>query len=146
MNDQTESLERQRELYGEPLHEIATRITSCLDLTQGRLAEVLGLSAPMLSQLLSGRRIKIGNLAAVGRLQALTQLVETSGQLSEAERAAKVAEIQQTTPTLTTAPSGSLAVAALQAAATPEELSRLAALSQAPALTALLQEAAHQHG
>ena len=62
--------EKQRELYGAPLADIAARITSGLGLTQGRLAAVMGVSAPMLSQLLSGHRTKLGNPAAVTRLAA----------------------------------------------------------------------------
>ena len=46
--------QQQALLYGEPLGELARRLMAALDLTRGKLAEVLGLSAPMLSQLMSG--------------------------------------------------------------------------------------------
>ena len=46
--------ELQRELYGAPLGEVGADVMKALGLTQGRLAEALGLSAPMLSQLMTG--------------------------------------------------------------------------------------------
>ncbi|ODT97503.1 MAG: hypothetical protein ABS81_30055 [Pseudonocardia sp. SCN 72-86] len=63
--------ERQRELYGAPLGERVRRITGGLGITQGRLARALGLSPAMLSQLVSGRRVKIGDPAVLGRLMLL---------------------------------------------------------------------------
>lgn len=65
---------RQAELYGEPLGELLARATDQLGITRARLAGVLGLSAPMLSQLMSGQRTKIGNPAAVRRMQELVEL------------------------------------------------------------------------
>ncbi|MFT4188084.1 MAG: DNA-binding protein [Aeromicrobium sp.] len=61
----------QRELYGEPLGDVLGRCRAVLGLNQARLAEALGLSAPMVSQVTSGQRIKIGHPAAVRRLQAM---------------------------------------------------------------------------
>ncbi|GEL26475.1 hypothetical protein PSU4_54290 [Pseudonocardia sulfidoxydans NBRC 16205] len=63
--------ERQRELYGAPVGERVRRITGGLGVTQGRLARALGLSPAMLSQLVSGRRVKIGDPAVLGRLMLL---------------------------------------------------------------------------
>lgn len=74
--------ERQAEMYGEPLGDLISRIVGQLGVTRARVAAVLGLSAPMLSQLMSGQRIKIGNPAAVRRLQELVELgveVQTGG-------------------------------------------------------------------
>ncbi|MGH3321931.1 MAG: hypothetical protein ACRDN9_17505 [Streptosporangiaceae bacterium] len=68
--------ERQAALYGEPLGDLLGRVVERLDLTKARLAEILGLSAPMLSQLMSARRIKIGNPSAVRRLQELVELAD----------------------------------------------------------------------
>jgi transcriptional regulator with XRE-family HTH domain len=65
---------QQAELYGEPLGELLRRIAGTLGLTQARMAETVGLSAPMLSQLISAQRVKIGNPAVVQRIQALDQL------------------------------------------------------------------------
>ncbi|MFE9459830.1 helix-turn-helix domain-containing protein [Streptomyces californicus] len=72
--------ELQRSWYGEPLGALFRRLIDDLGLNQARLAAVLGLSAPMLSQLMSGQRAKIGNPAVVQRVQALQEL---SGQVSD---------------------------------------------------------------
>lgn len=66
--------ELQRSWYGEPLGALFRRLIDDLGLNQARLAAVLGLSAPMLSQLMSGQRAKIGNPAVVQRVQALQEL------------------------------------------------------------------------
>lgn len=68
--------EEQRTLYGAPLKEVLTRCRSVLEVSQARLAALLGISAPMLSQLMSAQRIKIGNPAAVQRLQVMLEAVE----------------------------------------------------------------------
>jgi hypothetical protein len=62
---------RQRELYGAPLGDRLRRLTGELGITQGRLAQTLGLSPAMLSQLASARRVKIGDPAVLARLQLL---------------------------------------------------------------------------
>lgn len=64
----------QQELYGEPLADVFGRLMHAFELTQGALASTLGISAPMLSQLNSANRVKIGNPAVVLRLQALQDL------------------------------------------------------------------------
>lgn len=75
MDDQVERNRRaQAELYGEPLGDLLRRVADGLGLTQARLAEAVGLSAPMLSQLMSARRVKIGNPAVVQRIHALDEL------------------------------------------------------------------------
>lgn len=72
----TEALRQQRTLYGAPIGELVGRVRDRLGLTQGRVAQVLGISAPMLSQLVSGQRTKIGNPLVVDRLDQLTELAE----------------------------------------------------------------------
>ncbi|NYI05391.1 helix-turn-helix domain-containing protein [Allostreptomyces psammosilenae] len=86
----------QRAWYGEPLGDLFRRLLADLDLNQSRLAGVLGLSAPMLSQLMHGRRTKIGNPVAVRRLDALRELDARlrAGEIDAAGAAARVAEIQ----------------------------------------------------
>ncbi len=74
MDQTAHNLQQQTELYGEPLGELVRRVAGPLGLTQGALAQVIGLSAPMLSQLMSAQRVKIGNPAVVSRLQALDEL------------------------------------------------------------------------
>jgi len=54
----TRNVERQIEWYGEPLGDRFGRLLARLSLSQAQLAGVLGLSAPMLSQLMSGQRSK----------------------------------------------------------------------------------------
>ncbi len=66
--------ELQRNWYGEPLGALFRKLIEDLGLNQARLAGVLGLSAPMLSQLMSGQRAKIGNPAVVQRVQLLQDL------------------------------------------------------------------------
>lgn len=86
----------QAEMYGEPLGELFRRIGRALGLTQARLAEVVGLSAPMLSQLMSGQRVKIGNPAVVHRMQTLAELASTvvEGGADAAEVERRIAEIK----------------------------------------------------
>ncbi|MDF1705379.1 MAG: DNA-binding protein [Aeromicrobium sp.] len=74
----------QRELYGEPLGDVLDRCRAVLGLNQSRLAVLLGISAPMLSQVMSARRIKIGNPSAVRRLQVMVECVASveTGQMT----------------------------------------------------------------
>lgn len=72
----TSTRARQIELYGEPLQAVLGRCAATLHLTQARMSELLGVSAPMLSQLINGKRIKIGNPAAAQRLQWMTQIAQ----------------------------------------------------------------------
>ena len=65
MQDSHVNVEQQRALYGEPLADTAARVMGALGLTQARLAQVLQISAPMMSQLISAQRVKIGNPAVV---------------------------------------------------------------------------------
>ncbi len=65
--------ERQRELYGAPLGDRVRRLTGLLGISQARLARTLGLSPAMLSQLVSGRRLKIGDPAVLARMLVLDQ-------------------------------------------------------------------------
>ena len=50
------NLELQRQWYGEPLGDRVRRLVVAFDVSQANLADVLGISAPMLSQVMSGRR------------------------------------------------------------------------------------------
>ncbi|MEU2389277.1 DNA-binding protein [Streptomyces sp. NPDC007369] len=90
--------ELQRSWYGEPLGALFRRLIDDLGLNQARLAAVLGLSAPMLSQLMSGQRAKIGNPAVVQRVQALQDLASqvSDGSVSAAEATDRMDEIKRT--------------------------------------------------
>ncbi|MBB1246412.1 DNA-binding protein [Streptomyces durbertensis] len=89
--------ELQSAWYGEPLGTLFRRLIEDLGLNQARLAAVLGLSAPMLSQLMSGQRAKIGNPAVVQRVQALQELASevAGGHLSAAEATKRMDEIRR---------------------------------------------------
>lgn len=95
-NVTSENIEQQIKLYGQPLSERFGAVVSAYGITQRRLAEVLGLSAPMLSQLNSGRRIKIGNPAVYERLVMLEQRVGTHDIDSTLQ------EVEESQPVLTT--------------------------------------------
>lgn len=64
----------QSEWYGEPLGDRFRRLLDRFAIPQAGLAGLLGLSAPMLSQLMSGHRAKISNPAVMNRLLALEEL------------------------------------------------------------------------
>jgi predicted transcriptional regulator len=89
--------ELQRSWYGEPLGALFRRLIDDLGLNQARLAGVLGLSAPMLSQLMSGQRAKIGNPAVVQRVQALQELAGqvADGSVSAVEATTRMEEIKK---------------------------------------------------
>lgn len=65
----------QQEWYGEPLGDRVRRLVVAFDVSQAYLAEVLGVSAPMLSQVMSGRRAKIGNPVVLSRLIMLERKI-----------------------------------------------------------------------
>ncbi len=71
----TRNVDRQIEWYGEPLGDRFGRLLARLGLSQAQLAGVLGLSAPMLSQLMSGHRSKISSPAVLSRLLHLEAMV-----------------------------------------------------------------------
>ncbi|MFD6425175.1 DNA-binding protein [Streptomyces sp. NPDC060198] len=89
--------ELQRSWYGEPLGALFRRLIDDLGLNQARLAAVLGLSAPMLSQLMSGQRAKIGNPAVVQRVQALQELAVqvADGSVSAGEAADRMDQVKK---------------------------------------------------
>lgn len=96
--------EAQAEIYGEPLGDILARCGRVLGLNQAQLAAVLGISAPMLSQLVNGRRVKIGNPVAAQRLQVMHDAVETieRGDLTVEEALGRIAQVHGGGEILTT--------------------------------------------
>ncbi|SDM20391.1 hypothetical protein SAMN04489726_0342 [Allokutzneria albata] len=95
----------QEEWYGEQLGAKVRRLLPPLGLSQSAFADVLGLSAPMLSQLMSGQRAKISNPAVLSRLLALEALVTDPGfpRLPQAELRERIAEIRADTPSTSAA-------------------------------------------
>ena len=132
------SRRRQADWYGEPVGETVRRLTAALDLTQGELASVVGLSAPMLSQLASGQRAKITNPSVLARLQGLAALADEPGLvgLSRAQLDARVQAVRELDGSALT--TGALPARAaehvqalLRAVASPDDLERAAALLDA---------------
>lgn len=143
------NLALQREWYGEPLGDRVRRLVVAFDVSQANLAGVLGISAPMLSQVMSGRRAKIGNPAVLARLIMLERKVLTpdvaSGNREALERALE--EVRNSKPAVTReslpVDLGRSAVALLRRLARPDELTEAAGLLDArfPQLAELLRRA-----
>lgn len=70
---------RQVELYGEPWSVRLTRLLQAYRLSQAKLGSAIGLSAPMVSQLMSGQRVKISNPAVFGRIVRLEEQLTSPG-------------------------------------------------------------------
>src|SRR5437763_16701547 len=83
----------QREWYGEPLGDRVRRLVVAFDVSQAYLAEVLGISAPMLSQVMSGRRAKIGNPNVLARMIMLERKILVP-EVAAGNREAMIAAIE----------------------------------------------------
>lgn len=141
----------QREWYGEPLGDRVRRLVVAFDVSQAQLADVLGLSPPMLSQLMSGRRAKIGNPAVLARMVMLERRVLTPDVASGNPGAIRSAldQVRDSRPTvgrdtLPVEERGDEAIPALRKLAGPAELAAAADLLQEafPVLADLLSRAA----
>ena len=140
-------LAAQTEMYGEPLGTRMGRLLAAYRISQARLAAVLGLSPPMLSQLMSAQRAKISNPAVLGRLVRLEELAAAA--TDPATREASLEQVRQSRPTLHT---GQLATSAgtdpaagarvLAGLLSPDALRRGAGEVSDPDLAALLRAAA----
>ncbi len=89
-------------LYGAPLGDVFGRLVATLRLNQSRLSEILGVSKPMLSQLMSAQRVKIGNPAVLQRMLELEELageVDRAG-MDSAELDGRLREVAATSGTL----------------------------------------------
>lgn len=143
--DVRENVARQRELYGAPIGECLQQITGSLGLSQAAVARTVGVSAPMLSQLASGRRIKIGNPRAAARFASLLHLVdEVAEGLAHGEVAQRIEAIahEEAVPLTTTGASAREAVA-VDAPAAVSEVLRAVASGRELAAAADLLESAH---
>ncbi|MBE9374309.1 helix-turn-helix transcriptional regulator [Saccharopolyspora sp. HNM0983] len=151
------NLALQRQWYGEPLGDRVRRLVVAFRISQAQLAEVLGISAPMLSQVMSGRRAKIGNPSVLARLVILERKVLIPGVAAgEAEAIDQALEdVRNSRPSLGR---DNLPVAAangeevcwpvLRELARPSELESAAELLEAghPGLAGLLRRAANGDG
>ncbi|GAA1126336.1 DNA-binding protein [Citricoccus alkalitolerans] len=94
--DTDQRLAQQQAIYGISLSERFGVIMAAYGLSQRSLARVLGLSAPMLSQLINAQRIKIGNPAVYERLVMLEERQD------EEDLTRVLAEVEASEPVLTT--------------------------------------------
>ena len=100
--EQARHRKQQDELYGAPLSVLVGGVTRGLGISQAKVAELIGVSAPMLSQLVSARRVKLGNPSAVAQLQHLIELSRlVDGGVLEADEAVAQAAAQETGRVLT---------------------------------------------
>ena len=145
----------QRQWYGEPLGDRVRRLVVVFGVSQAQLADVLGISPPMLSQLMSGRRAKIGNPAVLARMVMLERRVLTPDVASGDPRAVKRAleEVRDSKPTVTRgtipvdeADPDDTVLPALRRLAGRDELIGAAELigGRFPAVAGLLRRAAEQ--
>lgn len=151
------NLALQREWYGEPLGDRVRRLVVAFDVSQAQLADVLGISAPMLSQVMSGRRAKIGNPSVLARMVMLERKVLTTGVASGDRDAMQQAleDVRVAKPTVGRgelpvfeAERGQHAIAFLRRLAEPSDLNTAADLlsQQFPAIAGLLRRAADRNG
>jgi Helix-turn-helix len=139
-------------MYGEPLSARFGRLLTGYGLSQSRLAAVIGLSPPMLSQLMSGQREKISNPAVLGRVVRLEELLSPAIAAADpATIATLLDEVAGSRPTLSTVqvrPPGTTpadrAAHALAEAVEPETLRSAASRLGPGPLTEILTAAA-QH-
>jgi transcriptional regulator with XRE-family HTH domain len=110
--------------YGEPLGERIKRPLAELGLSQSAFAEVLGISAPMLSQLMSGARAKISNPAVLARLQTAERYAGDPAfrALPEAERWTRLSALREK---VLSNPSGPAAAGLAANETTPDDLAPL---------------------
>lgn len=94
-------IKEQLALYGEPLSERFHRLLVAYRIPQSRLAIAIGLSAPMLSQLMNAQRVKISNSDVFARIVRLEEIaVERAG--DSTALAAGLAEVVGSRPVLST--------------------------------------------
>ena len=144
------NLAKQREYYGEPLGDRVRRLVVAFDVSQAQVAEVLGISAPMLSQVMSGRRQRIANPAVLARLVLLERKILVPAVAAGSREAIREAmeDVRTSTPAGAVASASSpdrvALVAGLRAEFDPQVLGRAAdALRElTPALARLLARAA----
>jgi transcriptional regulator with XRE-family HTH domain len=140
----TRSRALQTEWYGEPLGDRFRRLLDRLGLPQSGLAHVLGLSPPMLSQLMSGQRAKITNPAVLNRLLAVEELARdpTLPSLSSDEIAQRLSRIHDESATTATgirvAPTSQVPTGGASARALQTLLRSVASAAEIEAAAALL--------
>lgn len=95
---------QQLQIYGENWADRFGRLLRGYGISQSRLAAVIGLSAPMISQLITGARVKISNPAVYGRIVRLEELLASpvANTVDAGERGRILDEVAASHPSLTT--------------------------------------------
>ena len=90
---------QQVDLYGESVDALAAKCDGMLGLGPAQLSDVVGLSVPMLRQLVAGERVRIGNPDAVARLTRLREFTDAllSGEASRDDIPLTIAQIRAST-------------------------------------------------
>lgn len=131
------STNAQIELYGATWATRFSALRTAYGLSQGALASTVGLSAPMVSQLVSGHRVKISNPAVLARIVFLEERLGepevVAGDSAAIERV--LAAVSSSSPELrstvmSTRETHDAAVAWLSAHASSSVLAELAALAR----------------
>lgn len=123
------TIEQQRALYGVSLAQRFGEVMEKYALSQRSLAQVLGISAPMLSQLISAKRIKIGNPAVLGRLIMLESRAG-EGDLSAVLAQVELLDSAPATQSTANAPEGLAALDYLRSVGSQSVLAELAELAR----------------
>ena len=91
---------QQLQMYGENWADRLGRLLRGYGISQSRLAAVIGLSAPMISQLITGARVKISNPAVYGRIVRLEELLASpvANTADAGERASNPGRCRGVTP------------------------------------------------
>ncbi len=97
-------MDPQTRLYGATWASRFADLRAAYRLSQGALAATLGLSAPMVSQLVSGKRVKISNPAVIARIVRLEECLADPAVIAGDEKAIAVIldSLASSTPVLRT--------------------------------------------
>ncbi|MFT3943173.1 MAG: helix-turn-helix transcriptional regulator [Ancrocorticia sp.] len=147
------SANAQVDLYGATWASRFQTLRAAYGLSQGSLAATVGLSAPMVSQLVSGQRVKISNPSVLARIVRLEECLSDPGIAAGDKNAiaAVLDSVASSTPVLrtTSTPTESerdAAVRWLAANAESSDLEELAALAHSrgsEVVASALHDAAH---
>ena len=142
------NLARQRALYGEELREKIRRMQAALDVSQARLAKSLGISTAMLSQLMSGRRVKIGDPSVLARLLLLDRQISRGAATDPVRAEALLAHVRDSRPNLGVPTVAADPADALRGVASPSQLAAAANVlgPRFPTIAELLRRAAQNTG
>lgn len=90
---------RQAELYGESLAAIVDDVARQTGLEPAEIAKTIGVSRPMFTQLVSGRRVRVANPVAAARLEMLREFVGhlAAGLADRADVPLTIAQIRAST-------------------------------------------------